>query len=175
MVCPENLSQSECDEFWMAHALTLAKKAEAQGEVPVGAVLVQAKQLIAEGWNQTIQNHDPTAHAEMIALRQAGKRLENYRLPELTLYVTLEPCPMCSGALVHSRIDRLVIATEDPRTGAAGSVFNLTASPQLNHQIETEFGVLKDLSSQLLKDFFRNKRNHQKQQKILGKDGILSR
>lgn len=148
----------EKDKKWMCRALELARLAESQGEVPVGAVLVQDDVLIAEGWNQTIQTHDPSAHAEIVALRNAGKKLQNYRLPGLTLYVTLEPCPMCAGALVHSRISRLVIATEDPRTGAAGSMMNLAQHPELNHHIEVEFGVLRKEASDLIKRFFKEKR-----------------
>ncbi|MDX1795999.1 MAG: tRNA adenosine(34) deaminase TadA [Hydrogenovibrio sp.] len=151
-------TMEEKDRFWMRHALSLAKKAESEGEVPVGAVLVANDRMIAEGWNQTIQQNDPTAHAEVVALRKAGQALQNYRLPGLTLYVTLEPCPMCAGALVHSRIERLVVATKDPRTGAAGSLMNLVSHEGLNHQIETQFGVLEMEASELLTQFFRRKR-----------------
>ncbi|WP_024851667.1 tRNA adenosine(34) deaminase TadA [Hydrogenovibrio kuenenii] len=155
----------EQDIFWMQRALELAKIAESQGEVPVGAVLVDDNGLVAEGWNQTIQNHDPTAHAEVVALRNAGQVIENYRMPGLTLYVTLEPCPMCAGALVHSRISRLVIATEDPRTGAVGSLMNLAQHPELNHRINVEFGILRQESSELIKHFFKQKRTAAKTEK----------
>lgn len=155
----------EQDVFWMQRALGLAKIAESQGEVPVGAVLVDDNGLVAEGWNQTIQNHDPTAHAEVVALRNAGQAIENYRMPGLTLYVTLEPCPMCAGALVHSRISRLVIATEDPRTGAVGSLMNLVQHPELNHRIDVEFGILRQESSELIKRFFKQKRTAAKTEK----------
>lgn len=151
-------SSLEQDIFWMRRALELAKIAESQGEVPVGAVLTDDKGLVAEGWNQTIQLHDPTAHAEVVALRNAGQKIENYRMPGLTLYVTLEPCPMCAGALVHGRISRLVIATEDPRTGAAGSLMNLVQHTELNHKIAVEFGVLRDEARQMIKHFFKEKR-----------------
>ncbi|MBN2606657.1 MAG: tRNA adenosine(34) deaminase TadA [Thiotrichales bacterium] len=154
----------------MHRALELAKIAESQGEVPVGAVLVDDNGLVAEGWNQTIQRHDPTAHAEVVALRNAGQKIENYRMPGLTLYVTLEPCPMCAGALVHGRISRLVIATEDPRTGAAGSLMNLIQHPELNHEVEVEFGVLKDEASQLIKHFFKQKRVAAKAEKQIDKN-----
>ncbi|WP_256370044.1 tRNA adenosine(34) deaminase TadA [Hydrogenovibrio sp. JE_KL2] len=160
----------EQDIFWMHRALELAKIAESQGEVPVGAVLVDDNGLVAEGWNQTIQLHDPTAHAEVVALRNAGQKIENYRMPGLTLYVTLEPCPMCAGALVHGRISRLVIATEDPRTGAAGSLMNLVQHPELNHEVEVQFGVLKDEASQLIKHFFKQKRAAAKAEKQINKN-----
>lgn len=151
-------SQPEQDLFWMQHAYRLAQRAEAEGEVPVGAVIVANGDCVAEGWNQTIQSHDPTAHAEMVALRAAGKVLQNYRIGEVTLYVTLEPCPMCASAMVHARVKRLVIATKDPRTGAAGSVFNLVQEARLNHQIEVAYGVLEQVASDQLKHFFRQKR-----------------
>lgn len=146
----------------MTHALSLAKKAEQQGEIPVGAVLVKDFELIAEGWNQTIQAHDPTAHAEVVALRKAGIKEENYRLNDLTLYVTLEPCPMCAGAMVHARLKRLVIAAKDFRTGAAGSLINLVQDSRLNHQVKTDFGVLESEASEMLSGFFRKRRLEKK-------------
>ncbi|RUM92329.1 MAG: tRNA adenosine(34) deaminase TadA [Thiomicrospira sp.] len=158
----ETLSASEQDVFWMTHAMSLAKKAEQQGEIPVGAVLVKDFELIAEGWNQTIQTHDPTAHAEVVALRKAGAEEENYRLNDLTLYVTLEPCPMCAGAMVHARLKRLVIAAKDFRTGAAGSLINLVQEPRLNHQVKTDFGVLESEASEMLSGFFRRRRLEKK-------------
>lgn len=157
-MCPEGLSQSEQDRFWMERAYQLAQRSEAEGEVPVGAVVVLGNRLIAEGWNRPIQSHDPTAHAEMVALKKAGKVLENYRLPKTTLYVTLEPCPMCAGAMVHARVKRLVYAASDPRTGSAGSVFNLVDDERLNHQIEAVSGVMQEPCSQLLKAFFKRRR-----------------
>lgn len=149
----------ETDLYWMKKAYQLAQKASAQGEVPVGAVLVDSEnQCIGEGWNQPISGHDPTAHAEIIAMREAASGLENYRLPETTLYVTLEPCPMCAGAIVHARIRRVVFATPDPRTGSAGSVYNLLNSPHLNHRVDVNKGVLQHECSTLLKTFFLEKR-----------------
>jgi tRNA(adenine34) deaminase len=149
----------ETDLYWMKKAYQLAQKASAQGEVPVGAVLVDSEnQCIGEGWNQPISGHDPTAHAEIIAMREAASGLENYRLPETTLYVTLEPCPMCAGAIVHARIRRVVFATSDPRTGSAGSVYNLLNSPHLNHRVDVNTGVLQHECSDLLKTFFLEKR-----------------
>lgn len=149
----------ETDLYWMKKAYQLAQKASAEGEVPVGAVLVDSEnQCIGEGWNQPISGHDPTAHAEIIAMREAASGLENYRLPETTLYVTLEPCPMCAGAIVHARIRRVVFATPDPRTGSAGSVYNLLNSPHLNHRVDVNKGVLQHECSTLLKTFFLEKR-----------------
>jgi tRNA(adenine34) deaminase len=146
------------DIHWMRHALSLAMRAAREGEVPVGAVVIKEGQLIAEGWNRPIGHHDPTAHAEIQALRAAGVKLNNYRLPGTTLYVTLEPCPMCAGAIVHARVGRVVFATSDPRTGAAGSVFNLLQSGELNHRCEVTGGVLAEESATMLRDFFRIKR-----------------
>lgn len=146
------------DNAWMEHALRLAHRAEAEGEVPVGAVLVCDGEVIGEGWNRPIGAHDPTAHAEIQALRDAAFRIGNYRLPDSTLYVTLEPCPMCAGAIVHARVRRVVFAAHDPRSGAAGSVFDLLRSERLNHQAEVEGGVLAERSSALLKAFFRLRR-----------------
>ncbi len=146
------------DVMWMRHALLLAHRAAAEGEVPVGAVIVKDGELIAEGWNRPIGNHDPSAHAEMQAMREAGKRLQNYRLNGTTLYVTLEPCPMCAGAMVHARIGRVVFGAADPRTGAAGSVYNLLQTEQLNHRCEVTAGVLATECGQLLRNFFRARR-----------------
>ncbi|MBW8190854.1 tRNA adenosine(34) deaminase TadA [Neiella marina] len=150
------------DEQWMERALALAEQAEQRGEVPVGAVLVVDGQEIASGFNQSICQHDPTAHAEIIALRQAGQQVENYRLTNTTLYVTLEPCPMCAGAMVHARVGRLVYGASDPRTGAAGSVFQLLKSDQLNHQVEVVGGVKDTECAEQLRRFFRNKREQAK-------------
>ncbi|MBO1927860.1 tRNA adenosine(34) deaminase TadA [Thiomicrorhabdus sp. 6S2-11] len=166
MKVPENLTPERQDEFWMQHALELANKAEQLGEVPVGAVLVADGELIAEGWNQVITTNDPTAHAEVVALRNAGRALENYRLVNTTLYVTLEPCPMCAGALVHSRVARVVFAAPDPRTGAAGSVFNLLQAPQLNHQCQITSAVLQNLCADKIRQFFKRRRQEQKQAKL---------
>ncbi|WP_456380492.1 tRNA adenosine(34) deaminase TadA [Thiolapillus sp.] len=147
------------DQVFMQRALELAHLAENQGEVPVGAVLVLENEIIGEGWNQPIGRHDPSAHAEIMALRDAGQRLQNYRLPQTTLYVTLEPCPMCAGAIVHARVGKLVFGARDPRSGAAGSVFDLLPSDQrFNHVTEAMGGVLADESAQLLRQFFRARR-----------------
>ena len=146
------------DERFMRRALVLAAEAAAEGEVPVGAVLVRDGEVLAEGRNRPISDHDPTGHAEILCLRGAGAAAGNYRLPGSTLYVTLEPCPMCAGAMVHARIQRLVYGAPDPKSGAAGSVFALTDSERLNHRIETTGGVLADECGELLRDFFRERR-----------------
>src|SRR5262245_45715366 len=142
------------DESFMSRALELARQAEAAGEVPVGAVMVRGEQIIAEGWNHPIRAQDPSAHAEMIALRAAGQVLSSYRLLDTTLYVTLEPCAMCAGAMVHARVRRLVFGATDPRAGAAGSVFNIVQNPALNHRIELTSGVLEEECSALLRGVF---------------------
>jgi tRNA(adenine34) deaminase len=146
------------DIHWMRRALELATLAAREGEVPVGAVIVKEGELIAEGRNNPIAGHDPTAHAEIQALRAAGRTLNNYRLGGTTLYVTLEPCPMCAGAIVHARVQRVVFAATDPRTGAAGSVYNILQSNELNHRCEVVGGVLAEESATLLRNFFRLKR-----------------
>lgn len=146
------------DAHWMGLALEQAKLAASSGEVPVGAVVVKEGQVIATGRNAPIQHNDPTAHAEVVALREAARVLGNYRLEGCTLYVTLEPCAMCSGAMLHARLDRVVFGAADPRTGAAGSVLNVFALPQLNHQTEISSGALAERCSQLLKDFFKTRR-----------------
>ena len=146
------------DVRWMERALALAREAAAAGEVPVGAVLVRDGALVAEGRNRPIADHDPTAHAEIVALRAAGRRLANYRLPGTTLYVTLEPCTMCVGAMVHARVQRLVFGAPDPRTGAAGSVIDLARAPFHNHRLAVTGGVLAEASAELLRDFFRRRR-----------------
>jgi len=142
----------------MRLALAQAREAAAAGEVPVGAVVVKDGQVIATGRNAPIASHDPTAHAEVAALRAAARLLGNYRLDGCTLYVTLEPCAMCSGAMLHARVDRVVFGAPDPRTGAAGSVLNLFGHTQLNHQTQVSGGVLADECGQLLKDFFKPRR-----------------
>ena len=146
------------DERWMRRALDLAGRARSEGEVPVGAVLVMDDDCIGEGWNRSISTHDPTAHAEIEALRAAAARLENYRLPGAALYVTLEPCAMCAGAIILARIKRLVYAAADPRAGAAGSVFNILQSTQLNHRVELVSGILEQEAATLLQTFFRERR-----------------
>lgn len=146
------------DARFMQRALTLARQAQEAGEVPVGAVLVQAGRIIAEGGNQPIGRHDPTAHAEIQVLRAAGLSQRNYRLPGSCLYVTLEPCLMCAGAMVHARIERLVFGAPDPRAGAAGSVFQVLHDPHLNHRVEIQGGILAQDCSDLLRAFFRARR-----------------
>ena len=142
------------DETFMRRAIELARVAETAGEVPVGAVLVREGEIIAEGWNQPIGSNDPSAHAEMVALRTAGQALHSYRLVDTTLYVTLEPCPMCAGAMVYARVRRLVFGATDPRAGAAGSVFNVIQHPALNHRIDCSSGVLEAECGELLRQFF---------------------
>ena len=147
-----------CDTHWMRLALQQAQEARLRGEVPVGAVLVRDGELVASGFNQPIALHDPSAHAEMLALRAAGQILKNYRLPGLELFVTLEPCAMCAMALLHARVSRVVFAAADPKTGAAGSVLDLFAQPQLNHHTSVTRGVLAEESAALLQAFFRERR-----------------
>ena len=146
------------DASWMRHALQLAERAQQCGEVPVGAVLVLGDTVIAEGWNCPIATHDPTAHAEIQALRAAGPRLENYRLLDTTLYVTLEPCVMCMGAISHARVRRVVYGATDPKRGAAGSVLQLADADFLNHRIEVTGGVLGDECGNQLRAFFKARR-----------------
>lgn len=147
------------DVLWMQEAFNLALIARDQGEVPVGAILVdENNQVVGRGWNQVLQTNDPTAHAEILALREAGALLQNYRLQNTTLYVTLEPCSMCAGALVHARINRLVFATRDFKAGAAGSAFNLLQGGVLNHQVQIDEGFLQHECAALLTDFFKARR-----------------
>lgn len=152
-------------EYWMRHALLLAQRAWDEGEVPVGAVLVHNNQAIGEGWNRPIGRHDPTAHAEIMALRQGGLVLQNYRLLDTTLYVTLEPCVMCAGAMVHSRIGTLVFGARDLKTGAAGSLMDVLHHPGMNHRVEIVEGTLKEECSGMLSEFFRQRRLAIKAQK----------
>jgi tRNA(adenine34) deaminase len=147
------------DVDYMRRALELARAAEAAGEVPVGALVVAADgRILGEGWNQPVGAHDPTAHAEILALRAAGLALASYRLGGTTLYVTLEPCPMCAAAMVHARVARLVFGAWDPRQGAAGSAFDLTRARALNHALDAFGGVLADECGELLKAFFARRR-----------------
>ena len=146
------------DAKWMQRAFELAQKAKEQDEVPVGAVIVYENKIIGEGYNQPISSNDPTAHAEIVALRQAGQTLNNYRLPDATMYVTLEPCAMCAGAIVHARLAKLIYAADDPKTGACGSVFNLLQTNELNHKVEIEKGLMEEESRTMLQDFFKAKR-----------------
>ena len=150
--------RASLDQFWMQRAIELAKLAESCGEVPVGAVLVKDDQIIGEGYNSPISEKDPTAHAEIRALRDAAQRIGNYRLLNTTLYVTLEPCLMCVGAIVHARISDVVFGAHEPKTGAAGSAFDVLTSPKHNHRVELRGGVLADDCAQLLTDFFQQRR-----------------
>ena len=152
------MTQVELDRQFMQQALEQAGLAALAGEVPVGAVIVRNGEVIARAFNQPITNHDPSAHAEMLALRQAALAEENYRLPGTTLYVTLEPCTMCAGAMLHARVDRIVYGAPDPKTGAAGSVLDVFSSKQLNHQTIIEGGVMGQECGQLLRDFFKERR-----------------
>jgi len=149
----------DADEFWMREALELAQRAGAAGEVPVGAVLVGAGGVIAKGYNQPITAVDPSAHAEIIALRAAAQKLGNYRLPGTRLYSTLEPCPMCAGALIHARVERLVYGARDEKWGACGSLLDIPGCAGLNHRLEVRGGVLADESAHLLRHFFRSRRS----------------
>jgi tRNA(adenine34) deaminase len=149
---------TEADVAWMRHAIRLAQLAEQQGEVPIGAVLVKEGRCVGEGWNRPIAEHDPTAHAEITAIRMAGATLANYRLPETTLYVTLEPCVMCMGAISQARIGRLVFGAFDPQRGAVCHALNLADADFLNHRLSWDGGVLEAECSGMLKDFFRGRR-----------------
>ena len=150
------------DIHWMQRAFELAENSKAHDEVPVGAVIVLDDQIIGGGWNQPISSDDPTAHAEIMALRDAGKKIGNYRLPNATIYVTLEPCTMCAGAIIHARLSRLVYALDDLKTGACGSVFNLLQTEELNHRVEIEKGVMEEECRSLIQSFFKDKRAKQK-------------
>ncbi len=161
------------DEDWMRYALQLAERADEEGEIPVGAVLVLDNKIIGEGWNRPIGRHDPTAHAEIAALRQGGETLQNYRLLGATLYVTLEPCIMCAGAMVHSRISRLAYGASDFKTGAAGSLIDILGHPAMNHKVEVTAGVLAETCSSRLSDFFRRRREEIKAKKARAASGEL--
>ena len=154
---------SESDERWMHHALALAERAEREdNEIPVGAVVVDANgEVVGEGSNRNITDHDPTAHAEIVAMRHAGKAVGNHRLVGCTLYVTLEPCAMCAMAMVHARIARVAYAASDPKTGAAGSVFDLLGDPRHNHRVEVQGGLLAEEAGSRLSAYFRRKRKKQ--------------
>lgn len=152
------MTAAEEDRRWMQHALRLAQRAAELGEVPVGAVVVKDDEAVAEGWNQPVASHDPTAHAEIVALRAAAQAARNYRLGGHTLYVTLEPCVMCAGAILHARVERLVFGAWDPKAGAVESVYDLVARPRLNHRLEWRGGVLEAECGALLADFFKARR-----------------
>ena len=172
MTFPENLQRrlngsevgissiEDSDQHWMQTAIKLAQKAEELGEVPVGAIIIKDNDLISEGFNQPISQHDPTSHAEIMALRTAAQKLENYRLPDTTLYVTLEPCAMCAGAIIHARVERVVFGAYDPKGGAAGSVFEILGTDQLNHKVEVIGGILEEECANLLKAFFKSRRKN---------------
>jgi tRNA(adenine34) deaminase len=152
------------DAIYMQQAISQARNAWALGEVPVGALIVKEGQVIATGFNQPIGNHDPTAHAEIMALRAAATILGNYRLPGCEMYVTLEPCAMCAGAMMHARLARVVFGASDPKTGACGSVLNLFEQEKLNHHTELTAGVLAEECGTLLKEFFAERRQAQQKQ-----------
>ncbi len=152
------MNQSDIDKEWMAHALELAERSRLEGEVPVGALIVKDDALIAEGWNQPIDKHDATAHAEVMAIRAAGRELKNYRITGTTLYVTLEPCTMCAGAIIHARIARVVFGATDPRTGSAGSVIDIFSKDYHNHRVEVTSGIMQVQCGQILKTFFKERR-----------------
>ena len=146
------------DELWMEEALRSAQRALEAGEVPVGAVVVCGGRMVGRGWNRNIIDCDPTAHAEIVALREAGAAVGNHRLGECELFVTIEPCAMCAGAMVHARIKRLIYGADDPKAGAVHSVMKLLDYPQLNHRVEVRGGVLAGRSAEILQDFFRSRR-----------------
>jgi tRNA(adenine34) deaminase len=152
------MNQAELDHQFMEQAIEQAQLAAAANEVPVGAVLVRDGKVISRGFNQPISHHDPSAHAEMLALREAARVEANYRLPGTTLYVTLEPCAMCSGAILHARVERLVFGAPDPKTGAAGSVLDVFSSKEINHQTSVEGGIMSEECGQLLRSFFKERR-----------------
>lgn len=152
------VAHDEKDKQFMQRAFELAEYAQSIDEVPVGAVLVHDGVIVGEGYNSPISSHDATAHAEVNAIRDACDRQANYRLPNCTLYVTLEPCAMCAGAIIHSRVNRVVIAAKEPRAGAAGSALNVLDNDKLNHRCDIEFGLMKEQSSSMLKAFFKSRR-----------------
>ena len=161
-----NFPELYSDEYWLQYTLQLAERAYQQGEVPVGAVLVRDNQILGEGWNQSISQHDATAHAEIMALRAAGVAAGNYRLPNTSLYVTLEPCVMCAGALLHARVERVVFGAYDLKTGAAGSVFDVLLDARHNHQVQLTGGVLQQACVAQLQAFFKERRLAQKAAKL---------
>lgn len=173
-----NSQFTQQDEFFMRRAIELAEKAEQEGEVPVGALLVKDGEIIAEGWNRSIGSHDATAHAEIQTLRKAGEVLENYRLLDTTLYVTLEPCPMCAGALLHSRVKRIVFGAPDLKAGAAGTVLNLFEHQAAYHYADVESGLLEEECRHQLQAFFKKRRKEKKalkqaKQQALANEDVL--
>src|SRR5215831_15190335 len=150
---------TESDERFMLLALAEAQKAEAAGEVPVGAIVVRGEAVVGSGFNRPISSHDPTAHAEIIALRDAARNCGNYRLSGTTMYSTVEPCMMCAGAMIHARIDRMIFGTPDPKAGSAGSIYNVLTDPRLNHRVEVVSGICEDQCGALLRTFFSKRRD----------------
>ncbi len=159
--------QAEIDAQWMLQAMELAQRAEALGEVPVGALVVMDGEVIGEGWNHPISGCDPTAHAEIMALRDAAQQQQNYRLSRATLYVTIEPCTMCAGAIIHSRVSRVVFAATEPKSGAVVSNSRVFDSPQMNHQVQYCGGVCAEQASAQIQAFFKRRRREKKENKIL--------
>ncbi len=155
---PNDLRSTVTDELWMEEALRCAQRALEIGEVPVGAVVVCGGKVVGRGWNRNIIDSDPSAHAEIIALREAGAHVGNHRLGDCALFVTIEPCAMCAGAMVHARIRRLVYGSDDPKAGAVRSVMQVLNHPQLNHKVEVQSGVLAGRSAELLQTFFKSRR-----------------
>ena len=149
---------SASDRQWMRYALKLAERAQSDGEIPVGAVLVAGDETIGEGWNTCVGTHDPTAHAEIVAIRRAGLTVQNYRMLAATMYVTLEPCAMCAGAIVQARIERVVFGAHDPKAGAGGTVLNVLDNPSLNHRARVLGGVEADACGRLMTEFFKVRR-----------------
>ncbi len=160
------MREQMCDERYMREALRQAELASAAGEVPVGAVIVRNGEVIARGYNQPVSTHDPTAHAEIVALRQAAKACGNYRLPDCEMYVTLEPCVMCVGAIMHARLKRIVFGVNDPKTGACGSAVDLVSDASLNHHAEVAGNVMADDSVAILRQFFSARRAQAKARKL---------
>ena len=169
----DTFTDNNSDEHFMLEAIKTAQIAESKGDVPIGAIIVHKGKIIARAWNQREELNDPTAHAEIIALGQAAEAIGNWRLHECTIYVTLEPCTMCAGALVLSRIDRLVYACSDPKTGAVESLYNIVQDERLNHKVEVTKGVLEEPCSLMLTDFFRRRRAEIAQKKEQSPDGEL--
>ncbi|MFL0798998.1 MAG: tRNA adenosine(34) deaminase TadA [Agarilytica sp.] len=159
------LSRHQEDERWMSHALSLAQKAFDLGEVPVGAVIVSDGAIIGEGWNSPISSNDPTAHAELVAIRAACKHVENYRLVDARLYVTIEPCTMCLGGLIHARIGQLIFGACEPKSGVVQSHQHLVSSDIYNHQFECQGGILEDECSEIIQRFFKQRRDEKKKAK----------
>jgi tRNA(adenine34) deaminase len=155
---PNAMSKHLTDELWMEEAFRAAQRALEIGEVPVGAVVVCNDKVVGRGWNRNIADSDPTAHAEIMALREAGKNVGNHRLSQCELFATIEPCAMCAGAMIHARLKRLVYGADDPKAGAVHSVMEVVNHPQLNHRMEVRGGVLAGKSAEILQEFFRNRR-----------------